>query len=116
MPYINSNVTVKLTDDQKDKIKTRIGKAMNEVPGKSEQWLFVGFHGEYTLYFRGELQHSAAVIEVKIFGTQPRDVKDEFTAKLSTIFKEEAGISPENIYVIYTEVEDGNWGWNGGLF
>lgn len=116
MPYVQSVVSVKLTEEQKENIKKRIGQAMNEMPGKSEEWLFVGFQDDNTLYFRGNKLSKGAVIEVKLLGKQERQAKDDYTNKLCTIFSEEIGVPGENIYVIYTEYEDGSWGWNGNLF
>lgn len=116
MPYINSTVTIKLSEEKKEVLKTKLGKLMQDVLGKSEQWLFVGFKEEETIYFKGEKREKAAVIEVKMLGTKPTQDKEIFTAEVCKIFSEEVSISGENIYVIFTEVEQGNWGWNGGMF
>lgn len=116
MPYINSTVTIKLPDEKKEALKTKLGKLMQDVLGKSEEWLFVGFKEEETIYFKGEKKEKAAVIEVKMLGTKPTKDKDIFTKKVCEAFNEEIAISGENIYVIFTEVDKGNWGWNGGLF
>ena len=52
MPFINSKVTVKMTDDKKETIKKKFGEAIKLIPGKSENWLMVGFEDGYDLYFR----------------------------------------------------------------
>lgn len=116
MPFINSSVTVKLTDKQKENLKKKMGEIICTIPGKTEDWLFVGFQDEYTLYFKGKLQQKAAVVEVKLLGSISRSLKDSITNKICSAFSDEIGIPQENIYVIFTEVQDGNWGWNGGLF
>lgn len=43
MPFINSKVTVKMTDSQKEAVKKRLGEAITLIPGKSENWLMAGF-------------------------------------------------------------------------
>lgn len=53
MPFINSKISVALTDAQEQEIKSRLGQAITAIPGKSESWLMVGFEPEYKLYFRG---------------------------------------------------------------
>ena len=54
MPFINSKISVKLTEEQEKKIKDRLGKAIALIPGKTESWLMVGFEDDYKLYFKGE--------------------------------------------------------------
>ena len=53
MPFINSKVSVALTDTQKEELKTELGKAITLIPGKSESWLMLGFEDNYSLYFKG---------------------------------------------------------------
>lgn len=36
MPFINSKVNVKTTEEQQKELKTRLGKAISIIPGKSE--------------------------------------------------------------------------------
>lgn len=116
MPYIDSVTTVKLDKEKMVSLKSKLGEAICKMPGKSEEWLFLRFQDGETLYFKGQLQQNAAVIEVKLLGGQEMDVKDNFTSIVSEIFESELNIPKENIYVIFYEVEKGNWGWNGSLF
>ena len=53
MPFININTNVSVSKEQEVAVKTRLGKAIELIPGKSESWLMVGFEGEHPLYFRG---------------------------------------------------------------
>ena len=43
MPFINSKISVTVTNEQEQEIKTRLGQAIQTIPGKSESWLMVGF-------------------------------------------------------------------------
>ena len=54
MPFINSKVTVKMSPETKERVKSRLGEAIAIIPGKSESWLMVGFEDEYDLYFEGK--------------------------------------------------------------
>lgn len=114
MPYINSTLSVKLTDEKREVIKSKLGQIIAEIPGKSEQWLMVGFKEEHTLYFRGDKKDKAAFVEVKIFGTADRKYKEAITSKICSLFEEEISISKENIYITFDEIKD--WGWNGAMF
>ena len=49
MPFINSKVSVPLTDSEKETLKGKLGQAISLIPGKSESWLMVGFEDNYSL-------------------------------------------------------------------
>ena len=114
MPFINAKVSVKLSNEKQETIKTKLGNAIELIPGKSESWLMVGFEDEYTLFFKGQKHEKIAFIEVKIYGTASRKAYDQLTKAICTIFNEELSIPANNIYVTYQEIE--NWGWNGNNF
>lgn len=114
MPFINSKITLKLSEEKKEIVKSELGKLISEIPGKSEQWLMVGFNDEYCLYFKGEKKEKAAFIEVKIYGTADRKYKEALTQKISSLYEKELSITKDNIYIVFDEVKD--WGWNGGMF
>lgn len=116
MPYINCVTSVKLEENKKEKLKKAFGKLIENLPGKTEQWLFVGFNDSQSLYFRGEKQDSAAIVEVKIFGDAEKKHKEKLTAEICKLLNEELEIPGSKTYVVFYEVTDGNWGWNGGLF
>lgn len=113
MPFINSKVSVPMTQEQKDNIKTRLGKIISVIPGKSESWLMVGFEDNYDLYFKGNQDKPTAFVEVKLFGKASPSTFDELTGLICAILNEELGIPQDRIYVKCEEVP--NWGWNGGL-
>lgn len=114
MPFINSKVTVKMSPEKKEKVKSRLGEAIAIIPGKSESWLMVGFEDEYDLYFKGNQDKETAFVEVKIFGSATPDAYAKMTGAICQIFEEELQIPAERIYVKYEEVA--NWGWNGNNF
>jgi phenylpyruvate tautomerase PptA (4-oxalocrotonate tautomerase family) len=116
MPYINCVVSNEMSKNDKEKLKVHLGDLISIFPGKSEEWLFVRFNDGEDLYFKGEYQDRAAIIEVKLFGAQEIKYKDKFTAMVSELFEEELNIPKDRIYVIFYEISDGNWGFNGELF
>ena len=54
MPFINSKISTSVSAEQEQALKTRLGQAISIVPGKSENWLMLGFEPNYNLYFRGD--------------------------------------------------------------
>lgn len=114
MPFINSKVSVALSDEKEKELKARLGQAIALIPGKSESWLMTGFEDNYHLYFRGENQEPMAFVEVKVYGKENPSAFDALTAEICKIFGEVLGIKADHIYVKYEAVA--NWGWNGGNF
>ena len=113
MPFINSKISVKMTEDQKDKIKTRLGEAIT-ILGKSESWLMVGFEDNYCLYFKGQKSPKIAYVEVALYGRAPSSAYEKFTSEVCSILGEVLQIPADKVYVKYEEVS--NWGWNGTNF
>lgn len=114
MPFIDSKVSVKVSKEQELELKTRLGKAVEIIPGKSESWLMTGFQDEYHLYFKGDDSVPMAFVEVKIFGGENKSAFDRMTGEISRIFGDVLGIPADHIYVKYEAVS--NWGWNGNNF
>lgn len=114
MPFINSKLSMKITKDEEETIKAKLGKAIELIPGKSENWLMVGFEDEYSLYFKGIASEKIAFIEVKIFGSASKSAYDKLTSAICDIYNEVLSIPKDKIYVKYEEVS--TWGWNGSNF
>lgn len=114
MPVIDSKVSVKVTKEQEQEIKARLGQAISLIPGKSESWLMVGIEDEYHLYFRGDDSEPIAFIEVKIFGGSNREAFEKMTVEITRIFGEVLGIAADHMYIRYLPSAD--WGWNGSNF
>jgi len=104
-----------MSQDQKDAVKSKLGQAINEMPGKSEESLMIAMQDDQSMYFRGKSKEKAAIVELKMLYTQTLEAKEDFTKKVCDIYSQELGIPGEEIFVAFTETEKGNWGWNGKL-
>ena len=62
MPYIDINITNKLNEKEKDKIKSKLGELITIIPGKKEASLMIGINDEYTIYLEGERKDKSAYI------------------------------------------------------
>ncbi|MEF9951340.1 MAG: phenylpyruvate tautomerase MIF-related protein [Clostridium sp.] len=116
MPYIDSSFSCKLTTEKCEEIKSKLGKAIEILPGKSEEWLFVKLNDGERLYFQGRELDNGAVVKIKMIGSKTRSEKDALTKEICNIYKDSLGIDPKHIYIIFSEVSTDNWGWNGELF
>lgn len=114
MPYINTKTNVELTKGIEESIAQKFGKAIELIPGKSEEWLMLSFEDRSSLYFKGQSDEPMAYVEVKVFGSSAEDAYQKLTAAITEILKEELSINPDHVYVRYEETK--YWGWNGNNF
>lgn len=114
MPFIISRTNCGISREQELQLKSRLGKAIELVPGKSEQFLLLGFEPDSHLYLRGSDSQPIAYIEAAIWGNEAHLGYDQFTAEVTRIFHDVLGIAPENIYIRYSDIPD--WGVAGQNF
>ncbi|MBQ8372306.1 MAG: hypothetical protein IJX38_05175 [Clostridia bacterium] len=111
MPYINTTTTEKITPDKEAALREAFGKAIELIPGKSEEWLMLNFTAESHMAFRGNGSAPTAMLEVEILGKAPSGSFDKLTPALCDIVSEVLSVPKDRIYVKYREVEC--WGYNG---
>ena len=111
MPFIFSKVNIPIRDEQEIQLKKRLGKAIEILPGLTEEYLMAGFEDNYHVYLRGDNSQPAAYIEVNIFGNEAHYGYNKLTAAITNIFNEVLGINPKNIYIKFDDIK--SWGVNG---
>lgn len=112
MPFINIKTNTSVSKDTEEKIKSRLGVIVTDLPGKSEQWLMVNIEDNERLWFRGNNEPCIVFAEVKLFGSADRAAYDKMTKDINDALDDLIGA--EEVYVKYEEVE--NWGYNGSNF
>ena len=113
MPFIDSKITVPVSDEQKDNIKSRFGEAISTL-SKPESYLMVGIEDDYTLYMGGKKLDKGAYVSVSLFGNASSDAYDRMTGQICDVYSKLLGIPGDAIYVTYHPISD--WGWNGSNF
>lgn len=113
MPFIDSKVTVSLTEEKKESIKKKLGKAVSCLH-KGESYLMVGFQENYTLYLGGRKLEKGAYVEVSLFGKASSADYSRMTGEICAILSDELSIPADCVYVTYHGLAD--WGWNGANF
>ena len=106
-----SKVNISISENQELQLKSRLGKAIELLPGLSEDYLMAGFEDNYHIYLRGKNDQPTAYIEVSIFGNEAHYGYGKLTAEITRIFNEVLKINPKNIYIKYDDIKD--WSVNG---
>ncbi len=113
MPFIDSKITLKVSEEKREAIKAELGQAVS-ILNKSESFLMTGFDDEYCLYMAGKKLEKGAFVAVSLFGNASSAAYEKMTAEICRIYEQHLGIPQDKIYVTYTGISD--WGWNGRNF
>ena len=113
MPFIDSKITVKVSEEQKEEIKTELGKLIATL-NKTETYLMVGIEDSYDLWFGGKKLDKGAYVAVSLLGDAPKELYEKLTGQICGLLGEKLGIPGNAVYVTYHPVSD--WGWNGRNF
>lgn len=113
MPFIDSKITMSVTEEQKEKIKSELGKAITTLH-KTETYLMVGIEDNYDLWLAGNKLDKGTYVSVSLFGNASSSDYDKMTAQICEIYERELGIPGNAIYATYHPITD--WGWNGHNF
>ncbi len=113
MPMIDSKLTVKITDQQKEELKTEFGKLITTL-NKPETYLMVGIEDGYDLWFGGKKLDKGAYVAVSLLGNAPQELYEKLTGQICDLLSRKFDIPGNAVYVTYHPVSD--WGWNGKNF
>ena len=111
MPFIDTKLNIRLSQEKEAILKAKLGEAISNFPGKSEYWLMLNFTDNCRMWFRGYNNFPIAMVKIELFGSADEETCSSMTATVSKILGEELGISPDHVYVEYAFTD--RWGWNG---
>ena len=111
MPFIKAKISCPVSPEQEAELKTGMGKAIELVPGKSEEYLLLEFEDNCHLWLRGQNDEPIAYIEAAIFGNEGHYGYDAFTAEVTSLFAKMLNIRPDHIYIKYEDIIA--WGVQG---
>ena len=90
MPFIDSKISVSVSQEKKEAIKTKLGQAIS-VLGKGESFLMVGFDDNYDLFFAGDKVDKGAYVAISLFGKASPDAYSRMSGEVCRILEEELG-------------------------
>ena len=114
MPYINTTTTKTISKEQQTALTQEFGKAIELIPGKSEEWLMLSFRDEARMAFRGDSMRDCAMLEVEIFGSATDASLGRLTKALCETVNRVLGIDTDRVYVKYEKID--TWGYDGSNF
>ena len=58
----------------------------------------------------------AAFVDIRSIGGLSQDVNRKISQQVCKLLKDSLGIAPERVYLNFTDVKAGDWGWNSSTF
>lgn len=110
MPFLDVYTNVHIGSNESE-LKKRLGRAITEIPGKTESVLMIRFVDDQHLYMAGDGEQPAAMVVLMVKGHYEKEVYEAFNKKMTAILQEELGIRPNRIYLKMDENDI--WGVNG---
>ena len=114
MPLLKLETTVALSDERKQTLLASLSKIVAGTIGKPEQYVMV-IVSPAAMLMSGK-PGEAALVDIRSIGGFSDDVNQRLAQKICNLLSEFLGVPPDRIYLNFTDVAAGNWGWNGDTF
>ena len=114
MPLLKLETAVVLPEEKRKALLAALSKTVAETIGKPEQYVMVTT-SQAAILVSGN-PGDAAFVDVRSIGGLTDDVNRKLSQKVCKLLNDSLGIPENRVYLNFTDVEAGNWGWNGSTF
>lgn len=114
MPLLKLETTVVLPEDKRKALLAALSKAVAEGIGKPEQYVMVSA-GPAAMVMSGKAG-DAAFVDIRSIGGLTGNVTRKLSQRICELLTDSLGVPPDRVYLNFTDVEAGHWGWNGSTF
>ena len=104
MPFIKAKVSCQISEEQEIELKAGIGKAIELVPGKSEESLLLEFEDNCRLWLRGRNEESIGGLPINMDGFRLFDREHRSSKPLNLAYKAAQLADPEKSDAFLTEL------------
>ena len=114
MPWLKLETTVPLPDEKGKPLLAALSKAVAGATGKPEQYVMITVsHSDMLMSGKAG---DAAFVDIRSIGGLNGETNRKLSQQICKLLKDSIGIAPDRVYLNFTGVEAGNWGWNGSTF
>jgi phenylpyruvate tautomerase len=114
MPLLKIETTVSLSEEKEKPLLAALSKAVTDATGKPEQYVMVTV--SHSAILMSGKAGDAAFVDVRGIGGLNGETNRRLSQQICKMLKDSLGIASDRVYLNFTEVEAGNWGWNGSTF
>jgi phenylpyruvate tautomerase len=114
MPLLKLETTVVVPGDKREALLLSLSKVVAGTIGKPEQYVMVSID-QAAIVMSGKVG-DAAFVDIRSIGGLTADVNRKLSQQVCKLLKDSLGVPPDRVYLNFTDVEAGSWGWNGSTF
>jgi phenylpyruvate tautomerase PptA (4-oxalocrotonate tautomerase family) len=114
MPLLKLETTVVLSEDKRQALLASLSKTVAEIIGKPQQYVMVAA-SQSAMQMSGS-PGDAAFVDVRSIGGLTDGVNRKLSQKVCQLLSDSLGVPQNRIYLNFTDVQAGRWGWNGSTF
>ena len=114
MPLLKLETTVPLPEENGKPLLAALSKAVASATGKPEQYVMVT--GTQSTMVMSDKAGDAAFVDIRSIGGLNGETNGKLSQQICKLLKDSIGIASDRVYLNFTDVEAGNWGWNGSTF
>ena len=114
MPLLELETTVPLPEEKGKPPLAALSKAVASATAKPEQYVMVTVT-QSAMLMSGKAG-DAAFVDVRGIGGLNGETNRKLSQQICKLLKDSLGIASDRVYLNFTDVEAGNWGWNGSTF
>lgn len=114
MPLLKLETTVPLPQEKAKPLLAALSKAVASAIGKPEQYVMItASHSDMVMSGKAG---DAAFVDIRSIGSLNGDTNRKLSQQICKLLQDSLGVAPDRIYLNFTDIEAGNWGWNGNTF
>ena len=114
MPLIKLQTTVPLSDEKQQELLASLSRLIAGAIGKPERYVMATL-SPTAIVMSGQTG-PAAFADVRSIGGLNPQVNQQIARQLCQLLTLTLRIPPERVYLNFTDVPPGNWGWNSQTF
>jgi len=114
MPLLKLETTVVITEEKQKALLAALSKAVAGATGKPEQYVMVTA-SPAAIMMSGKAA-DAAFVDIRSIGGLSGDVNRKLSQEICKLLSDTLRIAPDRVYLNFSHVDAGNWGWNGSTF
>ncbi|MGD8925277.1 MAG: phenylpyruvate tautomerase MIF-related protein [Thioalkalispiraceae bacterium] len=114
MPYLKVQSNQALNDSEGKNFIQKASGLVAEKLGKPERYVMVTMEPPVRMIFAGS-DDPAIFMELKSIGLSETQTP-ELSSALCDLAKDTLGVSPDRVYIEFSDAPRKMWGWNGATF
>jgi len=114
MPLLRLQTSAPVADAQRQPLLAALSRTVAECIGKPERYVMITLE-ESALMLAGQ-EDLTAFADVRSIGGLNGSVNKQITQRVCNLLNEFLGISPDRVYLNFSNIAADHWGWNNSTF